>query len=901
MAIATNEVKLIISAQDRASAAIKGLGKHVDALKGKLTLLGVAAAAAMGALAVASVKTAASFEKTMSESVALAGLLPEEVDKVTAALLKLAPAMGKSPQELAEAFYFASSSGLDTAEALAFVTEGAKAAAAGLGETKTIVDATTSVMNAYALSADQAGRVTDTLVATVRAGKGEPEELAAAIGKVIPAASLMGVSFEEVGASMAVMTRSGMDAQESATALRGVLMALLNPGAEAAGVLKAMGTSADEVRKAIKERGLAGVLIEMMEATGGNVEAIADLIPNVRALTGALATAASKPEEYAEVLDELKGALGITEEAFAEATNTFAFKSAQVGAAFGVLKIQIGTALLPVLKDLADWFVSHLPEIQRFIDQGINGFRKALQDNQQTLKDAAAGIAAVGKAMFEFGSWVISNKAALVTALVAIGAALMWASGPVGIAVGIVAIASAFGVLSGAAVGFGATIRAMVRDVSYDLDALHAKIVGIYSGISTMQGVGGGFGAAMLPQLKESLAGATAGIPQAGDLAHDIQRFGDLKKRLAGVSKAAGATTPALNGAAEAGALFGDYAEGAADGAAAAAGELSELEKGLIGLLNAFNVSGLSVDQYRYFLDMAVEAMDHFNLTGEQLTAGFRQSGLAAMDFANRIQQLTALDDLAERAQGATDAVNSLYDAFNNVFAKPSTEEAQQNLRIAQLRLKRAEAVETAGVNINKYEQGAIDSINKQIDAIQAEIDVRRAQQDVDKALLDLADKTLMSNQQQNAAVDMITTAMGSASSNAAIFADTLFWSTLALANWRDQLQTWVDSVTANGGRSQTSQEIYNALSDIGKRYVQIMAGAVPTFTKGGAMPYRSLAYSEDVIRRGEESAPNLQMHVTINGTTEEALVKFERLFNNLLRRAGYGGSSVSAGAFIPA
>jgi len=60
----------------------------------------------------------------------------------------------------------------------------------------------------------------------------------------------------------------------------------------------------------------------------------------------------------------------------------------------------------------------------------------------------------------------------------------------------------------------------------------------------------------------------------------------------------------------------------------------------------------------------------------------------------------------------------------------------------------------------------------------------------------------------------------------------------------------------------------------------------------------------EEVIpagRRGEAMVNNLQMHVTINGTSEEALVKFERLFNDLLRRAGFGGSSISAGAFIPA
>jgi hypothetical protein len=85
----------------------------------------------------------------------------------------------------------------------------------------------------------------------------------------------------------------------------------------------------------------------------------------------------------------------------------------------------------------------------------------------------------------------------------------------------------------------------------------------------------------------------------------------------------------------------------------------------------------------------------------------------------------------------------------------------------------------------------------------------------------------------------------------------------------------------------------------------------VGIYAEGGVVPgpfgrpqWGLLHGGEEVIpagRRGEAVVNNLQMHVTINGTSEEALVKFERLFNDLLRRAGFGGSSISAGAFIPA
>ena len=222
---------------------------------------------------------------------------------------------------------------------------------------------------------------------------------------------------------------------------------------------------------------------------------------------------------------------------------------------------------------------------------------------------------------------------------------------------------------------------------------------------------------------------------------------------------------------------------------------LTEAEKGLISLLNYFNESGLSVEQYTLFLNMAQEAMTHFNLTGEQLTAILHNSGLAAMDFAERIQRLTALDDLTEQAKTAMDAVDALYGAFNQAFALPTRAEAEQNLQLAELKKKRAEAIEAAGDKISEREQRAIDKLDAQIEAIQRDIDVRRAQQEVDRARFDLANQMLPTEVQQKAAVEMIITAMGTASSNAATLADTLFWTSLALANWREELARWIDTV----------------------------------------------------------------------------------------------------------
>ena len=88
-------------------------------------------------------------------------------------------------------------------------------------------------MNAYGASNVSAEKAVDVLLSTVREGKLAPEELASSLGLVIPIASEMGVSIEEVGAGIASLTRVGNSASQSVTQLRGIMLAILSPSAQA--------------------------------------------------------------------------------------------------------------------------------------------------------------------------------------------------------------------------------------------------------------------------------------------------------------------------------------------------------------------------------------------------------------------------------------------------------------------------------------------------------------------------------------------------------------------------------------------------------------------------------------------------------------------------------------------
>lgn len=276
------------------------------------------------------------------------------IDGLRDSVINLSKEIPVSSQEMAEGLYFISSSGFTGAEAMDILTASSKAAAAGLGETKTIADAVTSTLNAYQMAGSDAARVTDILLTTVKEGKGEPADLAGSLGRVLPIAAAAGVSMEQVAASMATMTRTGLTAEESATALRGAIGALMAPGKQARDALESIGMSADEVRSSIRDRGLLETLQTLMEKTGGNVEILDLIIPNIRALTGVLSTAGSQAGEYSRILDSMTRASGATEKAFATMSDTVESKGKRLENTLGAIRDKLATELLPAISQAAD-------------------------------------------------------------------------------------------------------------------------------------------------------------------------------------------------------------------------------------------------------------------------------------------------------------------------------------------------------------------------------------------------------------------------------------------------------------------------------------------------------------------------------------------------------------------
>jgi TP901 family phage tail tape measure protein len=308
----------------------------------------------------ASIHFATQFETNTTRLVTLSGVSEENMQGMKRAMLEMAPAVGVGPGELSKALLAVTSTGLRGAEALDVLKISAKASAVGLGETEIVARTIVSAMNAYGPANLSAARAADVLYRTVVAGNAEAATLAPVLGRVMGVASQAGISFEELGASIATFTRIGVPADVAVTGLQNTIMHLVAPTKEAKKAMEEIrkatgdaGISADGLRKELREKGLLETLQHLMKVTGGNIDVLDLLIGDVRGLSMVLGTAGAQADTYAANLVEIRdGTMGVND-AHQRMKLTTGQIWNEIQAQIEVVFVEIGTQLLPILKDLA--------------------------------------------------------------------------------------------------------------------------------------------------------------------------------------------------------------------------------------------------------------------------------------------------------------------------------------------------------------------------------------------------------------------------------------------------------------------------------------------------------------------------------------------------------------------
>lgn len=343
---------------------------HSEAMRMALSRVSVGATA-MGAAMVAGMGLAArgavGFEREMRNVNSISRLTEEQLGKVGRAVLEMAREIGKAPEDLARGLYDIASSGFQGAEGLQVLEASARAARAGLATTQESAKAILAVLNSYGMQASQAGRVSDVLFRAVDRGVVTFPELAGSIGAVVNAAASAKVPIEDVAAAYATMTKSGINAEETATALSRIIVSFLSPSQDLAAAIKQAGYESGAA--VLQAKGLAGAVQFLNDVTGGAPEKLAALGLEQRALRAGMSLTRDGMAVFQADAAGMREASGATAQAIGEQNKAVAASWEKTIAGLKAAGNEFAQGFLPVLQSisgalsgLARWFGDLSPQ-----------------------------------------------------------------------------------------------------------------------------------------------------------------------------------------------------------------------------------------------------------------------------------------------------------------------------------------------------------------------------------------------------------------------------------------------------------------------------------------------------------------------------------------------------------
>jgi TP901 family phage tail tape measure protein len=326
--------------------------------------------ALVGAIAL-SIREAAKFQKQMAS---VNTMLDKDSEPLMASFTKsiseMSKTFGQSTQTLTQGLYDILSASIPAEKALDVLGVAATAAIAGVTDTGIAADVLTTVINSYGMAAEDAASISDKLFATVKRGKTTFPELAQSLGRVTSTASIAGLGLNELLATVATLTRSGIQTTEAVTSINGVLRAFLSPQDDAIEAAKEFGLELSS--NTLKTVGFLG---SIQKLNGATAEQLATIVPNIRAfkaLAGALNNVAGLQTDVGLISQK---SAGKTQEAFEKMADTTSFKLGKlkestkaVGRAFGE----------PLLKPL--------DELVAKLNVALSGFEAFIRDNSAMIR-----------------------------------------------------------------------------------------------------------------------------------------------------------------------------------------------------------------------------------------------------------------------------------------------------------------------------------------------------------------------------------------------------------------------------------------------------------------------------------------------------------------------------------
>lgn len=335
----------------------------------KASALGLAAA---GLAVTKAFHDFSAFESGMAEVYTLLDVSEERFASFKDSVRTVMAELPQGSADLAKALYDINSAGVDMDSSARALQLAAMAATAGITDTTTAVKAGLGSLNAYGKDIGDLSETYDTLFQVVKKGVTTFPELAEHIGEILPGARSAGVSLEEVGAAIAVLTKAGIKTPKAATAIKGAIRSMAAPAPEAKKIFDELG---------ISWRGMLPTLKDIAAHNLG-IDQMRKLIPDTEAATGILSLTQNL-EGLEDILISMDHAAGSMEQAYEKMADTPEHKIKLLQKNITEISVSLGRLASSILLPLTDG-------LNRFI-KGINNSNVVVQGLAASLGGVASG------------------------------------------------------------------------------------------------------------------------------------------------------------------------------------------------------------------------------------------------------------------------------------------------------------------------------------------------------------------------------------------------------------------------------------------------------------------------------------------------------------------------------
>ncbi|WP_223697664.1 phage tail tape measure protein [Bacillus wiedmannii] len=406
-------------------------------------------AAAASAFALGNmIKNSREFE---SQTRKAAVLTSGDYGQVKTAILDMAKDSVYSTGQVAAAFAEMGAKGFDSAQATAALPGVLSAAAASGEDLGMVADTITSALNSFGMEASQSTHVADVLATAANATAAGVGDMQYAFKYAAGPAAQLGISMEELAASVGIMSNAGIKGETAGTALRASLLRLVKPPKAAANELKRLGVSVTDQQGNMKPLGqIIGELKHGMEGmTSAQKGAALATIFGTEAVSGMMALVAAGPEKIDALTQSLVNSDGASKKAADSMLEGWAGAMTKMEASLDVAARAFTDALAPaimgvagVIEKLANAFTK-LPGPVQTVIASVVAFTTAF-----LIVATVAGIVvnAIGGGIIMFGKLMLwmsgTSKAAVLLqgAFTALRTAFALLMGPVGAVIAILTL-----------------------------------------------------------------------------------------------------------------------------------------------------------------------------------------------------------------------------------------------------------------------------------------------------------------------------------------------------------------------------------------------------------------------------------------------------------------------------